>query len=101
MDGHNFPPMLIYPEGTINNGIDLMHFKKGAFTDCMPLKIFYAETWGKKGTEPTWNLLTELESMFLLFTGHYGITIHEFDNFDPNYSLQKRGITMKDDKAWE
>lgn len=101
MDGHDFPAMLIYPEGTINNGVDLMHFKKGAFADGMPLKIFYAETWGKKGTEPTWNLLTELESMFLLFTGHYGITIHEFDNFDPSYSLEKRGITIQDDNAWE
>jgi len=56
MDGHDFPPMLIYPEGTINNGNDLMHFKKGAFADEMPLKVFYAETRGKKGTEPSWNL---------------------------------------------
>jgi len=34
-------------------------------------------------------------------TGHYEITIHEFDNFDPMYSILKRGLTPGDEKNWE
>ena len=101
LEGKNFPPMLIYPEGTINNGGDLMNFKRGAFGDEVPLKIFMVETWALKGgQEPSWNLLSELESLILLLTGYYGITIHEFDNFDPLYSVAKRGLKPGHEDNW-
>jgi hypothetical protein len=102
LEGKNFPPMLIYPEGGINNGKDLMNFKRGAFGDEVPLKIFMVETWALKGgQEPSWNLLGELETLILLLTGYYGITIHEFDNFDPLYSVEKRGLKPGHEDNWK
>jgi hypothetical protein len=102
LEGKNFPPMLIYPEGGINNGKDLMNFKRGAFGDEVPLKIFMVDTWALKGgQEPSWNCLGELQTLSLLLTGYYGITIHEFDNFDPLYSVEKRGLKPGHEDNWK
>ncbi|CAD8173929.1 unnamed protein product [Paramecium pentaurelia] len=37
--GHLFPPVLIFPEGTTSNGNYILSFKKGAFEPLQPIKI--------------------------------------------------------------
>ncbi len=39
-EGKNFFPLIIYPEGTTNNGRSITMFKKGAFHALLPLKMF-------------------------------------------------------------
>jgi lysophosphatidylcholine acyltransferase/lyso-PAF acetyltransferase len=40
MQGKNFPPIVIYPEGTTTNGKHIISFKKGAFEAFFPIKMF-------------------------------------------------------------
>ena len=40
MKGKNFPPILIYPEGTTGNNKCIMNFKRGAFEPMMPIKAY-------------------------------------------------------------
>jgi 1-acyl-sn-glycerol-3-phosphate acyltransferase len=94
--GKKFPPMAIYPEGTTNNGTDLMHFKRGAFMNEAPLKI-YGFQISSPDVNPTWNLLTMAEVLFLQMSRYdYALTLHEFDNFDPMYTINTHGLTPGD-----
>ena len=40
MEGKKFPSLMIFPEGTTTNGKYLISFKKGAFMNMFPIKIF-------------------------------------------------------------
>lgn len=42
-NGKNMPSLLLFPEGSINNGRDLMSFKQGAFEDYGRIKIYAFE----------------------------------------------------------
>lgn len=37
--GKNYPPIVIFPEGTTSNGTHLISFKKGAFENILPIKV--------------------------------------------------------------
>lgn len=38
--GYNYPPLIIFPEGTVSNGRYLLSFKRGAFERLEPVKIY-------------------------------------------------------------
>jgi len=40
MKGKRLPSVMIFPEGTTTNGKYLISFKKGAFMNMFPIKIF-------------------------------------------------------------
>jgi len=100
LEGKRLPPMFIFPEGTTNNGFDLMHLKQGAFSDFAPLKIF-GFTFDNS-VSPAWNLLSTLEICFLHFSQwNIKTTLHEFETFDPKYTLKRLGLEKSDPTAWE
>ena len=82
---------MIFPEGAVNNGCDLMNFKAGAFEDFAPLRIYVMQFYGSK--TPSWNLMTEAEIVFYqLSNWSFPVKLHEFGNFDPQYTLDRHGI---------
>jgi hypothetical protein len=93
----NHPRMMIFPEGTTNNGLFLMEFKKGAFIDHKPIKI-QALTFDSL-VNPCWNLINVLPNIILMLANpNMTLTMHAFEeNFNPQYSLDKRGLTGKED----
>jgi len=93
----NHPTMMVFAEGTTNNGEWIMEFKKGAFIDHRPIKI-HALTFDSK-VNPCWNLINAVPNVILLWANPgMGVTIHSFqENFNPQYSLDKRGITGNSD----
>lgn len=66
MSGKNFPSFLVFPEGTCNNGTDMMSFKSGAFSHEVPMKIYGIQFEGN--VSPCWNLDGGAGTMFLLFS---------------------------------
>jgi lysophosphatidylcholine acyltransferase/lyso-PAF acetyltransferase len=89
--------MMVFPEGTTNNGQCLMEFKKGAFIDHKPIKI-QALTYDSL-VNPCWNLMNVLPNLILMLANpSMTLTMHAFEeNFNPQYSLDKRGLTGKED----
>jgi len=53
MAGKTFPTLMIFPEGTTNNGWGLMKFKQGAFVNECPLKIYAIEYKTLSGFNPS------------------------------------------------
>ena len=98
MEHKNFPGILIFPEGTTNNGQDQMKFKYGAFENFNQLKIYCISFKGNLSA--SFNLTTELETMLLQFSQqYYCIDFYELDTFDPQYTLDRHGITIEDPTA--
>ena len=46
-----FPPICLFPEGTISNGRHLISFKKGAFASLNPIKMIIRK-YGDRGWSP-------------------------------------------------
>lgn len=95
--------MMIFAEGTTNNGEWVMEFKKGPFIDHRPMRI-NALTFDSH-VNPCWNLINAFPNVILMMANvGMGLTMHCFEeNFNPQYSLDKRGITGKTnpEKTWE
>ena len=49
--GLKFPPICLFPEGTVSNGRHLLSFKKGAFVSFIPIKMIIIKH-GDKGWSP-------------------------------------------------
>lgn len=48
----------------------------------------------------SYNLTNDLDTLLLqLGSWYYPLTVHELDNFDPQYTLDRHGITRDDEKA--
>ena len=91
---------MIFPEGTTNNGLDMMHFKRGAFEDEAPVKIYGLEFPGD--VSPSKDLMTEIETAFFIFANwNFPVIIHEFDNFDPKYTIDRLNLIPKHTDNWE
>ena len=104
MQGADLKPLLIFPEGTVNNGKELLTFKQGAFTHGTPIKIFAM----RYDTDPTKvygsiGNISGLLIMLILFSQAYNrLEIIEFeDNFDPCWVYQKHKTNKDDPHAWE
>lgn len=90
---------MIFPEGTTNSGEWLMDFKKGAFLHEVPLKIrglTYNTT-----INPCWNLVDIVTCLMLMFCNWRSeLTMHEFDDFNPQYTIDKNGLKKGDENNW-
>ena len=49
--GLKFPPISLFPEGTVSNGRHLLSFKKGAFVSFIPIKMIIIK-FGDRGWSP-------------------------------------------------
>jgi len=84
-EGKNFPPIVMFPEGTTTNGEYLASFKKGAFTPLAPVKITCLKYTGPR-FNPSLDLLdTGLTFLFTFCQLWNGLEIYEFDTFYPDY----------------
>jgi 1-acyl-sn-glycerol-3-phosphate acyltransferase len=104
MSGEHLKPLVIFPEGTVGNGKELLTFKKGAFTHGTPIKIFalrydtdQTKVYGSIGN------IDSLLILLILYSQTFNrIEIIEFeDNFDPWWVYQKYKTNKDDPKAWE
>ena len=95
----NYPPLVIYPEGACGNGQWLLSFKKSAFCYEGLLKITSLEY--KSPCEATWCLTSLLQHIVLLICNpQLGLVIHEFDIFNPQYTIDKNNLKPKGDNNW-
>ena len=104
MRGDPLKPLLIFAEGTISNGKDLLSFKKGSFMDGTPLKIFamkYDLDYSKVSGSIA-NIDSVLILLILLSQPVNRMEIIEFeDNLDPEWVYKKHNIQKEDENAWE
>ena len=100
MEHKNFPKIQIYPEGATNNGEEQMKFKTGAFENFNLLQICGIKL--NDLFKPSHLLVNNQQSVVSLFVQMFqDITYYEFDNFDPQYTLDKHGIKKDDPRAVE
>lgn len=96
----NHPTLMLFPEGTTNNGEWMMNFKKGAFVPEVPFKIYGLQVHAKMN--PCWNLVNMGPNfIFMLCNWGVGLTVHEFDSFNPKYTIEKRNLKPKDEDNWK
>ena len=98
MEHKNFPGILIFPEGATNNGQEQMKFKYGAFDNFSQIKIYCIAFKGH--FTASFNLTNELDTLLLqLSQWYFFIDLYELDTFDPQYTLDRHGITKDDPNA--
>lgn len=100
MANKRFPRLLFFPEGDTNAGHSLMKFKTGAFEffsllKICGIKIHNDDSIGHNLCSRADSTLNAMNSFF------FDVTMYEFDNFDPQYTLDKHGITKDDPRAIE
>lgn len=98
-DKTNHPTMMIFPEGSSGNGETLLQFKKGAFIFESPLKMWAVVYHAPLNT--SW-ILTSLVQCTILNMCNPMTTLvqHEFDVFNPQYTIDKKGLTPGDENNW-
>lgn len=99
--GKNFPSLLIFPECATNVGHSLMKFKRGAFINNCPIRILFME-YGYDGINPCMVHYNEFEFLILTMSSWgMSLTVHEFDNFDIKYTLDKYNLKEVNETNWE
>lgn len=94
-DPSAMPPVLIYPEGTTSNGQYLISFKKGAFSNLTPLKL-YAIKYTKKNFSPSLDTLGTLKSFFFIILQFYNsVTVYDMGTYYPDQ------LNLKSEEDWE
>ena len=98
MEHRNVPRILIFPEGANNNGQEQMKFKVGAFENFHQLTIQCISFKGPFTS--SFNLTNVIDTYLLQLTQQYHfIDLYELDTFDPQYTLDRHGITKDDPEA--
>ena len=94
-DPSSVPPVLIYPEGTTSNGEYLISFKKGAFSNLTPLKL-YGLKYTKKNFNPSLDTLGTLKSFFFIILQFYNsVTLYDMGTYYPDQ------LNLKSEDDWE
>ena len=94
-DPENTPPVLIFPEGTTTNGEYMISFKKGAFLNFAPVKI-YGIKYTKKNYSPAYDTLGLGNTLlFTLLQLYNTATIHDLGVFHPEY------LNLKEEDDWK
>jgi lysophosphatidylcholine acyltransferase/lyso-PAF acetyltransferase len=89
------PPVLLYPEGTTSNGEYLISFKKGAFANLTPIKL-YALKYTKKNFSPALDTLGTLKSFFFIILQFYNsVTVYDLGTYYPDQ------LNLKSEDDWE
>jgi len=88
------PQVLIYPEGTTSNGEYILSFKKGAFANLTPVKI-YGLQYTKESYSPAFDSLAIGRSfLFTLLQLYNSVTIHDMGVYDPEH------LNLKSEEDW-
>ena len=80
-----FPQVLIFPEGTTSNGEYVISFKKGAFSNLSPIKI-YGIKYGNRKYNPAFDSIAMGQSfLFTILQLRNSVTIYDLGVFYPDY----------------
>lgn len=83
----DYPPLLIFPEGTTSNGKQLFQFKKGAFLAEKKIRP-YTLTYSNGTVHPAWDNIDFLPFIiFFLSWGCYTCRMQQLPDFEPNEYL--------------
>lgn len=98
-DRTTHPTLMIFPEGSSGNGETLLQFKQGAFIYDSPIKIWALEYHSTVNL--SWCLTSLLQTAIIYATNPVtSLTVHDFDVFDPKYTIDKQGLTPGDENNW-
>jgi lysophosphatidylcholine acyltransferase/lyso-PAF acetyltransferase len=87
--------VLIFPEGTTTNGEYIISFKKGAFSNLTPLKL-YAIKYNKKNYSPAFDSLELGRSFLFTLTQFYNsVTLYDLGVYYPDH------LKLKSEDDWQ
>ena len=91
-------PLIMFPEGTVSNGNQLLTFKKGAFKALLPVKILMGK-YESNYLKPYHNAMLIPHDWFLLMCSPpCKLTVFEFEgNYDPSYL----NLDPNDENSWK
>jgi len=89
------PPVLIFPEGTTSNGEYILSFKKGAFANMTPLRM-YAVKYTNKNFSPAFDTLGIGKLfLFIMLQFRNSVTVYDLGVFYPDY------LNLKGEEDWQ
>lgn len=101
--GGKLPDLIVFPEGTLNNGETIMKFKRGGFDHPYPINIRCSKFFQDGKLTPSFANMNAYTFMFIWLC--YPQFFNEFyeieENVDPLFLLKKNGVSPDDPKAWE
>lgn len=94
-EGKQFPPMIIFPEGTVCDGSAVLQFKKGAFVTLSPVRVFALE-YPRKRFNPAFDNMNLLVNYMIMQCHFYHrMRIHDIGVYYPDH------LNLKDENDWE
>lgn len=100
-----YPPLLIYPEGTTSDGTFLYSFKKGAFLNEKKICPMILKYSSGSAVDPCWDIVG-IKPMIVLQLSWYCHSCHlyQLPDFEPNEYLfethKDKGATRWEIYAW-
>lgn len=91
-------PLMLFPEGTVSNGNQLLTFKKGAFKELHPLRIFCLKYEGDQYIPWNCDMGDFPYILFGISNFSLNVKVYQFDRlFDPTYL----NLDKDDENAWK
>ena len=100
----DYPPLLVFPEGTTSNGTILFKFKKGAFLSEKKVRP-YTMHYSNWTVHLAWENIDILPLLVFVFSwGIFSCKLQQFPDFEPNEYLfethRDKGSTRWEIYAW-